>query len=78
MDATNRAGAIVEAAETLEACPVCHEPVADGQPTEWVPVCPLVYPESAGLQCHERCLIEERERNRALPAEWHQRRRRSG
>lgn len=43
--------------------------VADGQPSEWVPVCPLVYPEVEGLRCHANCLAEERERNRVLRRE---------
>lgn len=52
-----------------EACPICHRLVADGQPSEWVPVCPLVYPEIEGLRCHANCLAEERERNRMLRPE---------
>jgi len=52
-----------------EACPICHAAVADREPFEWVPVCPLVYPETEGLRCHARCLAEERERNRVLRRE---------
>jgi hypothetical protein len=54
---------------TGEACPICHAVVADGEPDEWVPVCPLVYPDTEGLRCHETCLAEERERNRVLRRE---------
>jgi hypothetical protein len=49
-----------------EACPICHRVVREGEPSEWVPVCPLVYPEIQGLLCHERCLGRERERTRLL------------
>jgi hypothetical protein len=55
--------------EAGEACPICHVPVADDEPSEWVPVCPLVYPEIEGLRCHVSCLAEERERNRLLRRE---------
>lgn len=51
---------------SAEACPICHMVVAEGQAFEWVPVCPLVYPEVEGLRCHANCLAEERERNRVL------------
>jgi hypothetical protein len=51
---------------TTEACPVCHTTVMPGELFEWVPVCPLVYPQIQGLRCHETCLAEERERNRRL------------
>lgn len=54
---------------TGEACPICHAAVADGEPGEWVPVCPLVYPDTEGLRCHETCLARERERNRVLRRE---------
>ncbi len=54
---------------TGEACPICHEVVAENEPAEWVPVCPLVYPDVGGLQCHETCLARERERNRVLRRE---------
>lgn len=51
---------------SAEACPICHMLVVEGQPAEWVPVCPIVYPEVEGLRCHANCLAEERERNRVL------------
>ena len=59
----------VRAEETGEACPICHVAVAVGAPSEWVPVCPLVYPKIKGLRCHESCLAEERERTRLLRRE---------
>ena len=49
-----------------EGCPICHRPVRSSDLREWVPVCPLVYPESEGLLCHEDCLAAERQRNRFL------------
>jgi hypothetical protein len=55
--------------ERSEACPICHRAVLGGEATEWVPVCPLVYPEIEGLMCHERCLAGERERHRVLRPE---------
>jgi len=57
------------APRTGEACPVCHRPVSPGDALEWVPVCPLVYPEVEGLRCHSTCLAKERERNRFLREE---------
>lgn len=54
---------------TEEACPICHAAVTDGEPSEWVPVCPLVYPDTEGLRCHETCLAEARELNRVLRRE---------
>jgi hypothetical protein len=51
---------------TTEACPICHRSIGTEETAEWVPVCPVVYPEVAGLQCHESCLSDERERNRFL------------
>jgi hypothetical protein len=56
-------------ARNREACPICHTVVGEGEPYEYVPVCPLVYPEIEGLRCHDRCLAEERERNRVLRRE---------
>ncbi len=56
-------------ARNREACPICHRVLVDGEPYEWVPVCPLEYPEIEGLRCHDRCLAEERERNRVLRRE---------
>jgi len=35
---------------TGEACPICHAVVAEDEPAEWVPVCPLVYPDVEGLR----------------------------
>lgn len=52
-----------------EACPICHRVVRAGEASEWVPVCPLVYPETEGLRCHAECLAEERERTRLLRRE---------
>jgi hypothetical protein len=52
-----------------EACPICHRVVGSDEPWEWVPVCPIVYPEIEGLRCHESCLSRERERNRVLRRE---------
>lgn len=49
-----------------EHCPICHRPIGPAEHAEWVPVCPLVYPEIEGLRCHASCLAEERERNRFL------------
>ena len=43
-----------------EGCPICHRPVRPGDASEWVPVCPLVYPETEGLRCHEDCLAERK------------------
>jgi hypothetical protein len=43
--------------------------VATDEAFEWVPVCPLVYPDTEGLRCHETCLARERERNRLLRRE---------
>lgn len=54
---------------TGEGCPICHRAVASDEPFEWVPVCPLVYPEVEGLRCHQSCLAEERERTRKLRRE---------
>ena len=59
----------LSANETGEACPICHVAVPDDEPSEWVPVCPLVYPEIEGLRCHATCLAEERERTRVLRRE---------
>lgn len=50
-------------------CPICHRSIGAADDSEWVPVCPLVYPEIEGLRCHSRCLAEERERNRFLRPE---------
>lgn len=58
-----------DAASGLEACPICHERVAPQADAEWVPVCPLVYPETEGLRCHAACLAEARESNRVLRRE---------
>lgn len=55
--------------ETAEACPICHAVVAGGERAEWVPVCPVVYPEIDGLRCHASCLAKERERSRVLRRE---------
>jgi hypothetical protein len=55
-----------DASHRAEGCPICHRAVLDGEAMEWVPVCPLAYPEVEGLMCHERCLAAERERNRVL------------
>ena len=52
-----------------EACPICHQMVGSDEPGEWVPVCPIVYPEVEGLRCHVSCLSRERERNRVLRRE---------
>lgn len=52
-----------------EACPICHRLVEGGEAFEWVPVCPLVYPDTEGLRCHSGCLEEERERTRLLRRE---------
>lgn len=52
-----------------EGCPICHRAVATDEAFEWVPVCPLVYPDTEGLRCHETCLARERERNRLLRRE---------
>ena len=49
-----------------EAWPICHLMVRADDPFEWVPVCPLVYPDTEGLRCHASCLAEERERTRLL------------
>ena len=49
-----------------EGCPICHRPVRSSDTSEWVPVCPLVYPDTEGLRCHEDCLAAERQRNRFL------------
>lgn len=49
-----------------EGCPICHRPVRPGDASEWVPVCPLVYPETEGLRCHADCLAAEKQRNRFL------------
>lgn len=49
-----------------EGCPICHRPVGSDEASEWVPVCPLVYPKVEGLRCHQDCLAEERQRNRFL------------
>ena len=49
-----------------EGCPICHRPVRSSDTSEWVPVCPLVYPETEGLACHADCLAAERQRNRFL------------
>jgi hypothetical protein len=57
------------AGEPAEGCPICHQPVRQGEALEWVPVCPLVYPGIEGLRCHRHCLEEERERNRVLRRE---------
>ena len=54
---------------TAESCPICHRPIGPGEPGEWVPVCPITYPEVEGLRCHARCLAAERERNRFLRPE---------
>ena len=45
---------------TPEACPICHRTVGPDENTEWVPVCPLVYPAVKGLLCHQVCLEEGR------------------
>lgn len=49
-----------------EGCPICYQPVCPGDASEWVPVCPLVYPYTEGLRCHEGCLAVERQRNRFI------------
>ncbi len=56
----------MRAEQITEACPICHAVVAGGELAEWVPVCPVVYPEIDGLRCHASCLAEERERSRVL------------
>jgi len=68
---SERSGTVdhARAKDPAEACPICHLRVVDGEPAEWVPVCPLVYPGIRGLRCHEMCLAEERERNRVLRRE---------
>jgi hypothetical protein len=60
---------VTTASREQDACPICHEEIAAGDPVETVPVCPLVYPQIDGLVCHSRCLAEERERNRFLRRE---------
>lgn len=57
------------AEQKSEGCPICHRPVSLDQAGEWVPVCPLVYPDVQGLRCHRDCLVEERQRNRFLRPE---------
>lgn len=52
-----------------EACPICHLRIGPEERGEWVPVCPIVYPDCEGLRCHEGCLSRERERNRRLRRE---------
>jgi len=49
-----------------EGCPICHRPVRSSDISEWVPVCPLVYPGTEGLLGPEDCLAAERQRNRFL------------
>ena len=68
---SERSGTVdhARAEDQAEACPICHLRVVDGEPAEWVPVCPLLYPGIRGLRCHEMCLGEERERNRVLRRE---------
>lgn len=41
-------------------CPICHSEVQVHEDYDLVPVCPLVYPEVAGLYVHEACLETER------------------
>ena len=52
-----------------EGCPICHRVVRSEEASEWVPVCPLLYPETEGLRCHADCLARERERTRVLRRE---------
>lgn len=58
-----------DAGKAQDHCPICHRSIGAAEAIEWVPVCPLVYPEIEGLRCHSRCLAEERERNRFLRPE---------
>ncbi len=52
-----------------EGCPICHRVVRGDEASEWVPVCPLLYPDTEGLRCHADCLSLERERTRVLRRE---------